>query len=189
MFGMALVMSGSALAGDGFSSGLYLGIQGGKSYLHYSGPDYLLSTNSIDDHKFAGRAFVGYHFTEFLATEIGYGYYGAPKIKYNATGEEQSFSQQGADIFAKVVAPLDYGINFFGKLGASFLYRSAVKNRDGHFVEKIANRKIAPAVGLGVGYAFNMNWVADLSWMRTFSNGTLPKMDFLAVGIVYRFAN
>ena len=187
--GVALLVSGLAMADDIFISGPYVGVQGGWTNMHYSGPDYLLPTNSISDQKFAGRVYGGYSFSEFLAGEFGYDYFGAPNIKHDPSGNEQNFMQQGLDLTGKATVPLDYGISFFGKLGLDWVHRGAVESRDGYFVDHDSNNKIVPAVGLGFGYTFNLNWVGDLSWTRTFSNGTLPKIDFYAIGVAYRFAN
>lgn len=185
----ALLVSSVGLADDIFISGPYVGVQGGWTDMHYSGPDYLLSSNSIKDQKFGGRIYGGYAFSEFIAAELGYDYFGTPKIKHDPTGNEQDFIQQGLDLTGKVTVPLDYGISFFGKIGLDWVHRDAVESRSGYFAERDSNNKIVPAVGLGFGYTFNLNWAADLSWTKTFSNGSLPKMDFFAVGIAYRFAN
>ena len=189
VLGAALLASGVVVADDVFISGPYVGIQGSWNDMHYSGPDYLLSTNSIEDQKLGGRIYGGYAFSEFIAGEFGYDYFGSPKIKHDATGNEQSFAQQGLDLTGKVNVPLDYGFSFFGKLGLDWVHRDAVESRGGYFVSRDASNKIVPAAGIGFGYTFNLNWVTDLSWTKTFSNGILPKMDILAIGLAYRFAN
>jgi len=186
---IALLIVEVAVASDSFTNGAYLGAQLGWDNMHYVGSDYVLPSNSIDGNRVGGRVYVGYYFSQFIAAELGYVYYGSPQIKYNPTGSEQTFIQQGIDFAAKFMVPLNYGFGIFGKLGLDWVYRSAVSSKDGYFAAKDANGKFAPAVGLGFSYTFNSHWLTDLSWKRTFYNGNLPRADFYALGLTYRFTN
>ena len=184
---IAILFSTAALAENVFISGPYVGIQGGLNNMHYSGGEYLLPTNNTTNTKPAMRVYGGYYINEFFALEGAYDYYGLPKIKYIPNGKEQDFTQQGLDVTAKFIIPLDYGINIFGKLGMDWVHRGELASENGYFAAKDANNKIVPSLGIGAGYNFTMNFAGDFTWKRVLSNGSLPRMDFFSLGLTYRF--
>lgn len=173
----------SIISGKSF----YVGAQLGKSSLGYSGTSYTLPRNSVDDQPWGTRIYAGYSFTDLLAAEMGYGYYGKAEFKDNATGNKQSMLQQGIDLTGKVTIPLDFGFGFYIKAGGIWLHRDALESRSNFFASKSSDSSLAFLGGLGVSYNFNPTWSMDLSWTGTMRNGDLPRMYFYGLGVTYRF--
>jgi hypothetical protein len=194
---LALGLNGAALAEDfggsdydadtstsiSEESGIYLGGQLGMSNMHY-GSKYTVSGNTVENSKFAGRAYFGYAFSQFISAELGYDYYGYPNFKA-ADGNTQDFLQQGVDLVAKATLPLDYGFGFYIKGGLAWVHRGALNSNTG-FASKEANGTITPVGALGVNYWFAPNIALDLSWTKTMTVSDLPTIDFIALGIIYR---
>ena len=168
------------------NSGIYFGGQLGMTNLHY-GPSsgYLGTNNTVDNKKFAGRAHVGYAFSQFIGTELGYDYYGYPNFK-NTDGNTQNFLQQGLDLVVKASLPLDYGFGFYLRGGAAWVHRGALHSNNGTFVNKDSNNTITPVGALGVNYWFAPNIALDLSWTKTMTVSNLPTIDFIGLGFVYK---
>lgn len=171
-----------------YNPGIYLSGQLGMSSLHY-GPhtNYLLPRNSVENQKFAGRACLGYAFSQFIALELGYDYYGHPKFKDNITGNTQQISQQGFDFSGKASLPLDYGFGFYIKAGLAWVHRSALSDNSGNFTSKNANSKLAPLGGLGVNYSLTQNLMLDLGWTKTMTISNLATADLITLGLTYKF--
>lgn len=183
---LLLVASSVALADE--NSGLYLGVQGGVADSHYSNSDYTLLRNTVDSTKFAGRVYGGYAFSEFLALEAGYDYLGRPNLNDRITGSKQDFLQQGVDVVGKATLPLDYGFGFYVKAGGIWVHRGPVNSQGGLFIQRDSSSKISLLGGAGVSYAFGQPVAIDLSWTKSMSNNSLPKMDLYMVGLIYKFA-
>lgn len=167
-------------------SGIYLGAQFGMSKMHYSASSgYLNTNNTVDDNKLAGRGYIGYAFSQFIGTELGYDYYGYPNFK-NTNGNTQNFLQQGFDLVAKASLPLDYGFGFYIKGGLAWVHRGALHNNANTFAEKDSNSKITPIGALGINYWFAPNIALDLSWTKTMTVSNLPTVDFISFGITYK---
>jgi OOP family OmpA-OmpF porin len=183
---------GSAFADDSsIVSGPYVGGQIGQSHMNYSDTSYTGNTtgtgqNSADSNKGALRIFGGYNFTQFLAAELGYGYYGKPEIKH-PSGNTQDFLQQGIDLDLRINIPLSYGLGIYAKGGANWIHRGSLEPRSGYFADKPENSKIVPLGGLGVSYDINQTWSTDLSWTRSESSGDLPNLVFYGLGVTYKF--
>jgi len=173
---------------NAYNPGIYLGGQLGMSSLHY-GPhtNYLLPRNGVENQKFAGRACLGYAFSQFIALELGYDYYGQPKFKDNITGNTQQISQQGIDFSGKASLPLDYGFGFYIKAGLAWVHRSALTDNAGNFASKDANNKFAPLGGLGVNYSLTQNLMLDLGWTKTMTISNLATADLITLGLTYKF--
>lgn len=171
-----------------YNPGIYLSGQLGMSSLHY-GPhtEYLLARNSVENQKFAGRACLGYAFSQFIALELGYDYYGYPKFKDNITGNTQDLLQQGIDISGKASLPLDYGFGFYIKAGCVWMHRGTLNSNAGNFASKNANSKIAPLGGLGATYSLTPNTMLDLGWTKTMTISNLATADLITVGLTYKF--
>ena len=180
-----LGFSAAAMANE--NSATYIGAQLGKTIMNYESSDYTFSNNSVDDEKFGGRLYLGYAFTEFLAAELGYGYYGKPEFKHDPDGNTQDITQQGVDLVGKISLPLDYGIGFYVKAGGIWMHRSELESRGGFFPEKSSNGRLAPLGGLGITYNFNPKVAAELFWTGSATSGNLPKMYFYGLGLSYKF--
>ncbi len=195
---LALGLNGIALADDfggneytatttssDSNAGIYFGAQLGMSNMHYGSNPYTIATNSVDNRKFAGRGYLGYAFSQYISTELGYDYYGYPNFKA-ADGNTQNILQHGMDLVGKASLPLDYGFGLYVKGGLAWVHRAALHANNNHFAEKDANSKIAPVGGLGINYWFAPNIALDLSWTKTMTVGDLPTIDFFALGLVYK---
>jgi len=200
---LALGLNGIALADDlggnefssdssatttAFNPGIYLGGQIGGTNLHYNGSSYTSAgTNSsyVDDYKLAARGYLGYAFTQFISTELGYDYYGRPKFK-NTNGNTQDILQQGMDLVVKANLPLDYGFGLYIKGGMAWVYRSALNSNNNTFVGKDSNSTFTPLAGLGINYWFAPNIALDLSWTKTMSVSDLPTTDLVTIGLIYK---
>ena len=171
-----------------YNPGIYLGGQLGMSSLHY-GPhtNYLLVRNSVENQKFAGRAYLGYAFSQFIALELGYDYYGRPKFKDNSTNNTQEILQQGFDFSGKASLPLDYGFGFYIKAGLAWVHRGTLNSNTGNFASKNANSRLAPLGGLGVNYSLTQNMMLDLGWTKTMTIGNLATADLITLGLTYKF--
>lgn len=168
------------------NAGIYLGGQLGMSNSHY-GPssNYLIANNSVDNNKFAGRGYIGYAFSQFIGTELGYDYYGYPNFK-NSNGNTQNFLQQGFDLVVKASLPLDYGFAFYIKGGAAWVHRGDLHGNSNTFANKDADSKFTPVGALGVNYWFAPNIALDLSWTKTMTVSDLPTIDFIGLGLTYK---
>jgi len=69
----------SADTSSTYNPGIYLGAQLGMSNMHY-GSKYTVSGNTVDNNKFAGRGYVGYAFSQYISTELGYDYFGRQSL-------------------------------------------------------------------------------------------------------------
>lgn len=188
LISIAALLGFSAVASANENSATYIGAQLGRTQMNYDGSAYTLPSNSVDDKTFGGRFYVGYSFTELLAAELGYGYYGQAEFKHNPDGNKQDVTQQGIDLVGKISLPLDYGFGFYVKAGGIWLHRDALESRGGFFADKDSSGRIAPVGGLGVTYNFTPKWAAELFWTGSTSNGDLPKMYFYGIGLSYKFA-
>ena len=169
-----------------FNPGFYFGGQLGLANLHYSGSSYTKSDSSYDrGYKFAGRFSTGYAFSQFIATELGYDYYGHPKFKH-ISGNTQDFVQHGLDLVLKANLPLDYGFSTYVKGGLAWVHRGALHGNWDTFVDKKSNDKVTPVGAIGVSYWFAPNMAIDLSWTKTMSVSDLPTTDLFALGLIYR---
>ena len=181
--------SGSEFSSDSSSnsnSGIYFGGQIGATNLHYRGSSYTTSNSSYDDtYKLAARGYLGYAFTQFISTELGYDYYGRPKFK-NTNGNTQDILQQGMDLVVKANLPLDYGFGLYIKGGMAWVYRSALHNNANTFAEKGAGSKFTPVAGVGINYWFAPNMALDLSWAKTMTVSDLPTIDLITLGFIYK---
>ena len=166
------------------NAGIYFGGQAGMSNMHY-GSQYTIPGNTVDNSKLAARGFFGYAFSQFIATELGYDYYGYPNFKA-ADGNTQNILEQGFDLVAKASLPLDYGFGFYIKGGLAWVHRSALHNNNNHFAEKDADGKVVPVGAIGVNYWFAPNIALDLGWTKTMTIGDLPTIDLFSLGIIYK---
>ena len=191
-FGLLSIVSQTAFGDDGLmvepsNSGIYFGSQLGMSKLHYDGSIYTASDSKYDNQSLlAGRIFAGYAFSQFIATELGYDYYGYPKLINTDDGNTQNFLQHGLDFVAKANLPLNYGFNFYAKAGLALIHRGTLNNNNETFVQKDRNNRITPVGALGVSYQFAPNIAIDLSWTKTMSVSDLPTTDIIGLGFIYK---
>jgi len=169
-----------------FNPGIYFGGQAGIANLHYSGSKYTLPNSSYDNgYNFAARGYLGYAFSQFISTELGYDYYGRPKFKHT-TGNTQDILQQGMDLVLKANLPLDYGFGLYVKGGLAWVHRSALHSNSGNFADKESNDKFPPVGAIGVNYWFAPNIALDLCYTKTMTISDLPTIDLFTLGFIYK---
>jgi hypothetical protein len=187
---LSLGLTTVAFADEGsivISSGPYLGAEIGAAVMNYKSEDYVKSHDSkVERSKLAGRGYAGYAFGQHLGMELGYTYYGQPTFKDNTTGVKENFTQYGVDLVGVANLTFDYGFGFYGKIGPTWVYRSAMTTNT-IFAGQDANGKLTWLAGLGATYSFTPHLAANLGWARVFSNGDLPKTDLYTAGFIFRF--
>ena len=169
-----------------YNPGIYFGAQFGASNTHYTS-SYSIPTNDFDKgYHFSFRLHAGYAFSEFIALESGYTYYGQPKFIEKKTTVTQHFLQQGVDLMAKASLPLDYGFGLYAKGGLAWIFRGALHSKGGLFGDRSSNNKITPVGSIGINYWFTSNMALDFGFTKTMKAGSLPTIDFFALGIIYK---
>lgn len=174
---------------------VYVGFQPGYANMHYDkkwffGNDSSGTVGSINNSGLAGRLYLGYDFNKNFGVETGYIL--LPKIKFNNiyfSKANFSFNQNVFDFFAKLTMPLQYDIDIYGKAGVAMVVRDdAELSYEGQTAESNSiDRKTVPVIGIGADYGFNDHVFADLSYMRYFEQDDVKPIDFIGIGVVYRF--
>ena len=178
--------------------GLYVSGQAGYADTHMKSR---LSSNTgiaLANDGLAGRIALGYKITPNFGLEVGYlqlseGKSNKPKqdiTKYN--------KQNAIDVAAKGILPITSNVNIYGKLGVAYLTTELKKDTiengiptstDLNSVQGIAKHKWAPEVAIGMGYDITPNVTVDtsLTHIQPLGSNRPGNIDFLAVGVGYRF--
>lgn len=165
---------------DGWSPGLYLGLQ-----LGYGMTGWDTATGDFVDNAdaFAGRFNVGYDFHKNFAIEAGYAqFFNSPQeFAVDAYGNTYAI-----DLMAKIKANVVDNFGLYAKVGVAY-----VQTLDGDIYDSISNFNVA--YGAGAYYDINKNLSVDLSWQRYNGNPDItdtdyqPYADLFALGIQYKF--
>jgi len=170
------------------ASAPYIGGQLGIASHNYKTGDLVKNGNgSVDNNFLAGRIYGGYDFDEHLGLQLGYTYFGKPNFK-STSGSEESFSQYGLDLSGLFSINFNPSLGAFIKGGLVWIHRGSAAN-NATFNGLNSNSKLSFLGGLGLTYAFTNNLSTDLSWTHILSCGDLPKTDFFALGLKYRFGD
>ena len=181
-------LSAMAISAHAFAlaaPGLYIGGQAGYGNVDYSSSNVY----KTDQDNLAGRAFIGFSFTPYIALEGGYLslpdnkftlYPGAPKLVIKT---------DAWDVLAKLTVPLsDLGMNpscspvsLYVKGGAAYV------NADVSGYLSGSDSNWQPEAAAGLAYHFSTNLSADISYNHIFSNSDHPKVEFAALGLIYNF--
>lgn len=165
----------------------YIGIQAGISSMDYNSNEWSKTIrSSVDDNEFAGRVYGGYAFTDYLGAQLGYTYYGTVEFRDKATSLKEDFTQQGLDLSGIASLSFNYGLGGYLKAGVTWIKRGGLTENH-YFENHNENVKFTSLLGGGVTYALSENMMGDLSWTRISGNGDLPKTDFFALGLTYKF--
>jgi OOP family OmpA-OmpF porin len=192
--------------------GIYLGGQLGWSNTHWglrdipgvvSYPDVIptnalattgrLSGGSVDTNGLAGRAFLGYQFNDYWATEFGYSRFNNSDVRnayvlvptttgfVNLHAADQSIREYAVDAVAKGILPLCNCFGLYGKLGAAYINASGKLNNNANHIN--------PTFGLGLSYDVTPNVPIDVSWNRIQKVGSsqIPSTDLVTLGVGYNF--
>ncbi len=204
--------------------GFYLGGQVGWGDVHQSGisasdlaNDFYLPfasfSSSSKDTGIAGRAFVGYQFNPYFATEFGYTQFSnmttrasgvsvttptfAPftVIGINASGKVKTHA---FDLVGKGILPLSNGFSLYAKAGAALITSQASESETLTIMglpgtiasASQTTNKIYPTFGAGVSYDITSHLVTDLSYNRiqkVGSSDAVASTDFVGLGLAYHF--
>lgn len=164
----------------------------------------------------AGRVFVGYQFIRYFAAEVGYYRFSKLDVKTDANLELRIFNSYhlplnvsthskvrtyAIDLIAKGIWPITDRFNVYAKLGLAYLNVSgsvtaAAKTTIVNSIEIIASISanpslniVYPAFGFGISYDVSNHFTAELFYSRIqqFDKKLFPNIDFLGVGLAYRF--
>lgn len=183
---------------------VYVALQGGFDWQHFSESDYsnywnsFYNTNVSNKGGFGSRASVGYGFNQIFSVEAGYTYlFNKPSFNISGNGYELGSyhtQTQIIDAFLKLKGPIAKDFDLYAKVGADYMFNNTPGGFrvSGHDWFDDDASKIGPAFGLGAAYNFTPNWSADVSWTR-YINGfgdnhnNQPNIDFVALGLAYKF--
>ncbi len=178
-------------------SALYIGVQPGYANMHYTKEWLTSGTNmtvgSVKSSGFTGRFHVGFDFNKNFALETGVMF--LPKIKFNnvrtsgSSAVDLSFNQSLIDVCAKANMPMKHNIDLYSKVGMAMVIRDGIQASSGGqtFQSDYQDKKIVPALGVGMDYGFNQHVFADLAYMHYFNKDDLEATDFVGLGVAYRF--
>lgn len=196
--GLLCSASAYATASDGF----YLGLQLGEADANYSNSSSGLNDfygysslpgASVDNQEFAGRAYLGYQFNKFFATELGYSYLGNYEFNniFAISGASAELRQQAGDLTAKVMLPVTKQFNVFALGGLAYVYASPnnISSTAGFLGVQDGSGEGAftATYGLGAGYDFNDHWGLDATWRRFNSSGDIENTDLFTLGAAFHF--
>ena len=180
---------------------MYVGVQGGYADTNFGlstmvatadNGSVQLTSASIKNHVFAGRAYAGYQFNEYVALEAGF--LKPHSTRYtqinNSTIPTGNVSEYGIDITGKIFLPMAAYIHLSPYLKAGGIYMDGQSH--GGITRNGASDfgySTHPLFGAGVGYNFTPNMTGDLSWTTiTKRNSQLPRIDMFFLGLTYHFA-
>jgi len=181
-----------------YPTGVYIGMQLGGADTHYT-EKWLtddandVTVGSVNSSGLAGRFHVGYDYNKYFALEAGITF--LPKVKFNnvsafgSPGVNVSFNQSILDLCAKANLPWKYNIDLYGKAGVASVIRNNMEaSAGGQTIQSDdQDTKTVPTLGAGIDYGFNDHVFADLAYMHYFGKDDLEPIDFVGIGVAYRF--
>jgi OmpA-OmpF porin, OOP family len=152
-----------------------------------------LSSGSVDTNGLAGRAFLGYQFNDYWATEFGYSRFNNSDVRnayvfiptttglINLRAADQNIREYAVDAVAKGIWPLCNCFGLYGKFGAAYINASGKYNNNANHIN--------PTFGLGLSYDVTPNVPIDVSWNRIQKVGSsqIPSTDLVTLGVGYHF--
>lgn len=158
--------------------------------------DFVKLAPSYSTHQggFAGRAFVGYRFNQYIQTEFGYDYF--PNNKYEASAGSQSVTfkekTQAIDLIAKGMLPLG-NFDLFATAGGAYVWSKVTgsSNVPGFTIGDAKKSQLRPTYGAGVAYNINPNVAIDASWKQIYGSKTTasdtslktPMINYFGLGV------
>lgn len=143
--------------------------------------------------QFGSRAFLGYKFNNYAATEFGFTYFST--ISYDSGGVTTCSGTTARARDMEVVGKLSYPIYSFepyAKAGAAVVYSmtsGGLNSGPNECGKTQYNNQIKPTYSVGAGYDLSQNWVADASLNRLIVPGSISSMTYFALGISYHFVD
>ncbi len=204
LFGVSLLIFRIGVASADFISGSYVGLQLGGSWTPYDLDPFVailsdITHTKVQDSGYAGHINIGYSFTKYLSSEIGYQYISIYKISaYKKFPQvmhgEISWSKYYFDLSAKLILPI-YNFGLFLKPGVAIVHRSAIRSSGAMKIispEKgSAKTQFSYLLGVGMMYSWNSNLSFDASitaYPKTpYGDKEIDGVLFAGVGIAYKF--
>lgn len=182
--------------GPGFYMGLMMGpaTNDGGTQQAQTGP-FTTTPATPKSNQFGSRVFMGYQMNNYFAFEGGLNYFTG--IKYDTKNVNTCSSVQARirsfDVLGKGIFPFGEAFDVYGKAGVALVYQTlsgALNPMFGSQCGKTTySTKFRPAASIGASYAFNQNWVIDISWNRTMVGSVVKNVDFFGVGLSYHFVD
>lgn len=186
---LSSVVSASAMAAA--LPGAYVGADLGYGVLHQS----VSGVDNSKDSGLAGRAFAGWQFNQYLATELGWSKFTNATFKESSpfASAKATLKTDAVDVVAKGILPVADSFNLYAKAGAAYVMsRADVSASIFGFTGKadVEEKKWFPTFGAGATYDFTPNVAADLSYSRIQKTGNsdiFNSSDLYTVGLIYSF--
>ncbi|EKE01981.1 MAG: outer membrane protein [uncultured bacterium] len=192
-------MAPAAMTSD---AGIYVGINGGWGLTNWKnfGDRTGVITNISNDNGVVGRAFVGYDFNRYFATEFGYSYFfNQPKLNAGSTTDYKISRTQTLDLVGKGKLPVVDNFDLYAKLGVGYMMSKVKLETTTEGIANFSgNRNVFNVVyGAGADYYITPNVIANVEWLRV--NGSAkfnstddqkkyqPYTDAFMVGLRYKF--
>ena len=199
-FSMLACISASQAGNTSSQPQMYVGVQAGYADTNFSKSTMIatpangsvpITSASIGNHVFAGRAYGGYQFNDYLALEGGY--LKPRNTRYtniNGGAVPNGFIKEYAvDLTGKVFLPMAAYIHLspYVKAGVAYVkatsYGGITRNGASDF-----GYTFHPLLGAGIGYDIMQNVTMDVSWTTiTKRNTSLPRIDMLFLGLTFHF--
>lgn len=186
---LSSVVSASAMAAA--LPGAYVGAGLGYGNVHQSVSD----VDNSKDSGLAGRAFAGWQFNQYLATELGWSKFTDATFKANSpfASVHGKLKTDAVDVVVKGILPVADSFNLYAKAGAAYVMSRAdasvtLFGYPANYDEK--ENKWFPTFGAGATYDFTPNVAADLSYSRIQKTGNsdiFNSTDLYTVGLIYSF--
>jgi len=199
VFAVLSLISTSALAHDGF----YTGIQAGIMLNGLDASNNYVSTFQVlkeNNNQLAGRLFVGYDFNKYFAVEAGY--LMTTNLMVRDIGYQSKeianfkIKEQVADLVGKGSFYMGDKFYIYGKAGLAYINVKDKANSLSYEVSKQDNKSFNIVYGVGLGYDISENISADISWTRyngqknsasdLIDGNFKPQFDFCALSITYK---
>jgi len=169
-----------------------------QSYQTYQGSTLGGAPTKEDQGHYAGRAFLGYSFNQYLATEFGYTRYQGTKFEniYGVLNANVDLDLQSFDLVGKVKLPLNDLFNIYAKLGVAYVKKDEQANRRAKTIETSNGLLVLPdndkilyrsTYGVGATYNLNPTFAIDAGWSRIQGQGQIKDTDFGFIGVTYYF--
>ncbi|OIZ95021.1 hypothetical protein A1D18_02650 [Candidatus Rickettsiella isopodorum] len=178
--------------------GLYVSGQTGYADTHMKSRLPSPTGIALENDGLTGRLAIGYKVTPNFALELGYLQLSEGKSYFPKQNITLYNKQHAIDVAAKGILPITSNVNIYGKLGVAYLTTELKEDTtldgtptsiDLNSVEGIAKHKWAPEVAIGMGYDITPNVTVDtsLTHIQPLGSNRPGNIDFLAVGVGYRF--
>ena len=213
--GAAVLISTESFA---MINGFYTGVQLGQSKIDVNatslkvkdlpylsnGNEVLLqgpSKTKVGNDGFAGRAYAGYQFNQYVSIEGGYTQYANTKISniYGMTGLDESLHQGALDGVLKFMLPITEQFHLYAKGGGAYVFSQQIQDPTGipsssnasqpssGSYKKVDVDVLRPTYGVGMSYDVTKHLSTDLTWSHVVGGNGIEQSDLLALGVSYYF--